>query len=355
MIYNRPEYWLGGNKMPKPDGEAYLTFISPEVFSIAIGNANKNWDGTLEYFTVDGTWAEWDGSSSIQAKNGDDGYVLYFRGTGNTVITGYASDTGWSITGTNVRCSGNIETLLDYEMVGSGNHPTMGTGCYYGMFEGCTSLTEAPSLPATTLAEKCYCSMLKGCTSLTEAPSLPATTLATQCYYGMFEGCTTLSSILSLPATKLAENCYGRMFYGCKGLTKAPSLPATTLAKSCYTYMFDGCTSLTKAPSLPATTLYDFCYRAMFSGCTTLSSIPSLPATKLKSNCYRDMFWGCKKIKLSETEEGEYTQSYRIPKSGTGTTATNALASMFSNTGGTFTEYPSINTTYYLSSSNEIV
>lgn len=238
--------------MPKPDGEAYLTFISPEVFSIAIGNANKNWDGTLEYFTVDGTWAEWDGSSSIQAKNGDDGYVLYFRGTGNTKITGIAgSSNKWVITGEDVRCSGNIETLLDYATVESGEHPDM------------------------------------------------------------------------------SSYCYSQMFTGCSSLTHAPALPATTLSMQCYTYMFHTCSNLTQ--------------------------IPALPATTLSANCYLYMFYGCTKIKLSETKTGEYTVEYRIPTSGTGTAQSNSLNGMFMKTGGTFTGKPSINTTYYLSSSNTIV
>ena len=34
------------------------------------------------------------------------------------------------------------------------------------MFYGCTSLTTAPSLPATTLANNCYMNMFYGCRSL---------------------------------------------------------------------------------------------------------------------------------------------------------------------------------------------
>ena len=67
------------------------------------------------------------------------------------------------------------------------------------------------------------------------------------------------------------------------------------------------------------------------------------------------MFNGCTALKLSITRTGEYTQEYRIPASGTGTTATSALASMFTSTGGTFTGTPEINTTYYLSSDNMVV
>ena len=67
------------------------------------------------------------------------------------------------------------------------------------------------------------------------------------------------------------------------------------------------------------------------------------------------MFSGCTSLKLSSTKTGEYTQEYRIPSSGTGTTATDALTDMFTSTGGTFTGTPAINTTYYLSSDNIVV
>ena len=74
------------------------------------------------------------------------------------------------------------------------------------MFYGCTSLTQAPELPATTLARSCYSVMFDGCTSLTQAPKLPATTLADWCYYGMFNGCTKLSKVTILATSKVGEN-----------------------------------------------------------------------------------------------------------------------------------------------------
>ena len=60
----------------------------------------------------------------------------------------------------------------------------------------------------------------------------------------MFYGCTSLTKAPALPATSLAQFCYFMMFYECQSLTKAPELPATTLANYCYLYMFDGCQSL---------------------------------------------------------------------------------------------------------------
>ena len=139
------------------------------------------------------------------------------------------------------------------------------------------------------------------------------------------------------------------MFCECRSLTTAPELPATKLAISCYGSMFDGSTALTTAPALPATRLAYGCYHSMFKGCTALTTAPALPATRLSERCYNFMFRGCTNIKLSTTQTGEYQTPYRIPKSGTGTTATDALTDMFLNTGGTFTGTPTINTTYYTS------
>ena len=155
------------------------------------------------------------------------------------------------------------------------------------------------------------------------------------------------------PSLTVSSQAFSYLFRDCTNLTTAPQLPATTLASSCYANMFRGCTSLTAAPELPATTLGTYCYSAMFQGCTSLTIIPSLPATALANNCYSFMFSGCSKIKLSTTQTGDYTNEYRIPAIGTGTSATNALNSMFSGTGGSFTGTPTINTTYY--TSNTIV
>ena len=285
----------------KPEGKSYLTFRSPNEFTLSLRYGERGWNGTLEYFASDETWTTWSGRNVLSAVANGGEYVLYLRGIGNSGIGGKECE--WNLDGTDIKCIGNIENLLDYATVESGNHPIMRNQCYKKMFSKCTSLTQAPALPATTLTDNCYENMFSGCTGLTQAPELPATTLTSYCYLGMFSGCTSL--------------------------IQAPALPATTLAGGCYKYMFGGCTSLTQAPALPATTLAGSCYYGMFSGCTGL--------------------------KLSSTRTDEYTQEYRIPSSGNGVTANAALENMFTNTGGTFTGTPSINTTYYLSSDNMVV
>ena len=215
-----------------------------------------------------------------------------------------------------VACSGDIRTLVDYtnptgadtanarfcdlfrncsQLTQAPELPaeTLADLCYYGMFSGCTSLTQAPELPAEALADSCYYEMFSGCTSLTQAPELLAETLANHCYFGMFSGCTSLTQAPELPAETLTDSCYSNMFSDCTSLTQAPKLSATTLADSCYIYMFSGCTGLTQAPELLAETLAESCYEGMFSGCTSLTRAPKLEATALAPNCYRAMFIRC--------------------------------------------------------------
>ena len=137
------------------------------------------------------------------------------------------------------------------------------------MFRGCTGLTQAPALPATTLAKNCYDSMFANCTSLTQAPELPATTLAGNCYYYMFGSCASLTQAPELPATTLAGNCYYNMFKGCTSLTRAPELPATTLAGGCYYSMFSGCTKLNYVKCLATDASATDCTKNWLSGVST--------------------------------------------------------------------------------------
>ena len=88
------------------------------------------------------------------------------------------------------------------------------------MFEGCSSLTTAPELPATTLVGDCYSYMFEGCSSLTQAPELQATLLVDSCYQHMFKDCVSLRNIPSVPklTANPPANCYDAMFNGCKSL-----------------------------------------------------------------------------------------------------------------------------------------
>ena len=266
----------------------YLAFISEGTTTVSLVNEYGGMNAPVLYYSFDQTdWTEWDYSELTFTSS----QPLYFRGKNPE---GFSTESyrfsHFKTEGSNFEVSGDIMSLIDSDQ----NLTSIPSNyCFYRLFSGCTGLTKAPSISATTLAEGCYVGMFYRCTSLTSAPSLPATTLAKNCYVGMFEGCTSLISAPGLPATTLAEGCYADMFYGCTSLMTAPDLPATTLGQSCYSEMFSGCTSLSAAPDLPATTLGQSCYEGMFHDCTSLTTAPDLPAITLGQSCYKNMFYGC--------------------------------------------------------------
>ena len=270
----------------------------------------------LQYSTNGTNWTDLESNTEVNFVD----KKLFLRGTAvngtNGATIGFDNEI-------RVACSGDIRTLMNYE-----NYSDIQTsGNFQSLFYGCTSLTTAPALPATTLASKCYASMFYGCTSLTTASALPATILAEGCYRDMFSGCTSLTTAPALPATILASNCYSGMFSGCTSLNAAPALNATTLASSCYSGMFSGCTSLNAAPALNATTLASMCYYYMFSACTSLNAAPALNATTLASRCYSGMFFGCTSLTIAPELNAETLASncYRKMFSGC-TSLTNAPA-----------------------------
>ena len=342
-----------------------LTFTAEEDGSSVTLNYAT---GTLQYNKNYSGWESYTAGTQIELASAGDSVRFHGKDTtfnydNHVEITGKVAASGSVMSlrtdddGKSQGLTANCFQYMFYNCTGLTSAPELPetelqSYCYYYMFYGCTNLTEAPYLPATNLANYCYGYMFGGCTNLTEAPYLPATNLANYCYSSMFSGCKNLTELPALPATTLAENCYYRMFYGCTSLTNAPELPATNLAASCYYGMFSGCKSLTEAPELPATNLAESCYSNMFYGCESLTELPALPATTLERYCYNYMFNGCSKICISD-EAGTfgditYSVEYRIPTTGEGTSAYNALFNMFSNTVGKFTGTPNINTTYYV-------
>ena len=250
-----------------------IKFLSEGTSTISIikkCDFKSDYDISLEYSYNGTDWNAWD-LSALTINSGD---ILYIRGNNPSGLSHGNEDTenteayySFIIEGDKVSCSGNIMSLIDYK-----NLPDVipCSYCFYGLFEGCTSLKTAPELPAKTLTNWCYSYMFEGCTSLKTAPELPAKTLKEWCYAYMFFGCSSLTTAPELPAIELTDSCYYRMFSRCSSLTTAPELPAMKLADWCYGWMFESCSSLKAAPELPATRLANFCYSNIFSGCTAL-------------------------------------------------------------------------------------
>lgn len=201
--------------------------------SVEYSMDNKNWVGLPANTTT----------PTISA-----GSKVYFRANSQPDATSTNGGIGtFYLTG---KCNvmGNIHSLLYGEDFAENNS----IGYQYAfasLFKNCTRLVDAKNLilPAATLMASCYYYMFNGCTSLVNAPELPAMSLASSCYSNMFNGCTSLVAAPALPATKLAQYCYSNMFKGCTSLVNAPALPATTLnydTNGCYSNMFNGCSQL---------------------------------------------------------------------------------------------------------------
>ena len=314
IIEPAPEPIIEPAPAPQSLGEGLLFTAQEANSSVTLYKTSVMSALQLEYRTnTNTTWQNYTLGTTINLANIDDWVEMRNQGLQTTIKdkdTHQFATHQFVMTG-KIAASGNIQYLLDK----TGELLSVYDFCYSFLFEGCTSLTTAPELPATTLADACYHNMFEGCTSLTTAPELPATTLATNCYESMFNGCTSLTTAPTLPATTLATNCYENMFSGCTSLTTAPELPATTLTDSCYSDMFRNCTSLITTPKLPATTLVRWCYFAMFEGCTN----------------------------LKVNENGSGTKIFTCPST---IDLIQPVERMFTNTGGTFTGDPTTGNTY---------
>ena len=204
------------NKVEERDySKEYLT-----IEALESGNITPNIK--VEYSVNGGEWIENSGAEAITLSQGD---KVKFRGT----------EGGSNLFGNNTlmfKVYGNIESL-EYkdDFVGKTSVKSGFDTC----FKTCAGLTDASNLvlPATTLASSCYDSMFQGCTSLTQAPELPATTLAIYCYSSMFQGCTSLTKAPELPIGILVEGCYSGMFSGCTNLNYIKCLATNIPAEEC--------------------------------------------------------------------------------------------------------------------------
>ena len=217
-----------------------LTFKATQDGSTVKLTSVGNPSGTFQTSRDRGnTWADYTIGTAIPINTGDE--VSFRAKSDRTSIQYNGSYFSFQMTG-KIEAWNNVMSL--YRTNDFATYESVVESAFNSLFEGCTSLTKAPVLPATTLAKHCCLNMFKGCTSLTEAPELPATTLSEDCYSNMFDGCTSLTKAPALPATTLGMFCYWEMFMGCPSLTKSPELPEATLASRCCERMFEGCSSL---------------------------------------------------------------------------------------------------------------
>ena len=110
---------------------------------------------SLEYSTDGRTWNQFVvGTTTVTLANIGDKMYVRATSAGNTRMGSSMSDYNQFVMTGKIAASGNVNTLLDQ----NGN-ATLKSYCYSYLFGGCESLTTAPTLPATTLADGCYYGM----------------------------------------------------------------------------------------------------------------------------------------------------------------------------------------------------
>ena len=175
--------------------QGWLTFTAEGEQSLIIeGHSNMQIPDSMYYSTDGSSWYKPEVDTPISFGNETKLYLRAKSSIGTAEYFGKHLEFQFG-TEVKVACSGDVRTLVDY------TNPTgadTSNARFCSLFEGRRQLTQAPELPAATLADDCYYMMFSGCTSLTQAPKLPAENLADNCYQGMFYGCKNLNSVTML-------------------------------------------------------------------------------------------------------------------------------------------------------------
>lgn len=343
------EVWNGETVYDKASGETpCIEFSSAYTFSMSVYNNTPTWTNVVEYSTNKNTWSEWDGNSIIAVQGDDNLYHLYLRGYGNKVVSGFDSSTTtysqgyFVITSSHngsVDISGELWSLIDYIELMNGTYVSnheRGTFAY--LFYNNNAIRSVEHLTNNGNHGKMgmYYWMFKGCEYLTTAPTtLKIRSGAIQCYSHMFDGCTRL---VTSPAFTSGD---GIAYVGNRGME----------------YMFQG-TAITTPPEMQNlvpfknTSSSSAHYQSMFAKCTNLIKLPYLNFTDFNYALCNYMFSECSKIKISETQTGEYVNEFSIPGS-RNSQYVKSCTRAFEKTGGTYTGDCTYNTVYYTSNQVE--
>lgn len=143
---------------------------------------------------------------------------------------------------------------------------------FTSMFDGCRSLEVSPNISGLNGTVGL---MFQSCVSLRKLPTLNTKTVSN--FFGMFNGCTSLSyEGLPLLDTSGATNT-STMFQNCTGLTSVPLFNTINVINA--TSMFSGCNGLLSVPllNLSNATATDSFVR----GCSALTSTPFWNTSKV--------------------------------------------------------------------------
>jgi len=107
----------------------------------------------------------------------------------------------------NFTASGNILSLI--------NDGTMQNYSFKNLFRNCTTLTDVSNITLPDyVTQNCYEGMFYGCTSIEESPTLSVQTLQNNCYTDMFYGCSSLREITCKNISDISQYVNLNWVYG---------------------------------------------------------------------------------------------------------------------------------------------
>lgn len=176
------------------------------------------------------------------------------------------------------------------------------TYAYYNMFNGCTSLVKGPTFETVLGTEGMFNSMFANCTKLEYVNGGVSAYSRYACAY-MFDGCTSLTNAPTI-GNGFESHSGIAMFRNCKSLKKSPKCTTTSMwvwENGCQ-YMFQGCTSLEDAELLENITyVRSYGCQSMYSGCTSLRSAkvgpPNSDSVSHMDYSFGYLFNGCSNLK----------------------------------------------------------
>lgn len=178
---------------------------------------------------------------------------------------------------------------------------------YYGMFNGCSSLTVTPNIALERVTDYNFHSMFKGTnvTSMIDFSNIYLdgtmhTAGKNATFESMYNGCSNLRILTALPSYG-GQRLYAAMFKNCQGITNIDDLQIQCIdvsfqsdSSSVCESMFRGCSSITRVNALPyANNLQMRAFAHMFQECSSLESIPHLQSLVVLEGGCDSMFKGC--------------------------------------------------------------
>ena len=174
---------------------------------------------TLEYSTDKNTWNtitfDWtSGTHTTKLPIAlNTGEKMYFRNDTRLFSNYYTQRISFSST-VSSNVGGDIRTLSNYLDVDNETKPQ--SFMFFRLFYNNIKIVDACNLRLsyTTLADNCYNQLFYGCTSLVNAPELPATKLEINCYSNMFQGCSKLNNVTVYADDISANSCTNKWLSG---------------------------------------------------------------------------------------------------------------------------------------------